>query len=425
MFRPTPALYLLARNGANLVMIIPAQFPSGSDEVRGEEGNPREPQVVSVHKHILDKDIGVAAVVEIATDVADALGIHDVDILPPSKQSSGRNKLVWLGFVLWASNASCGGEPSSLGSLAPVRGVCVIVSSAIKLHEASGEHDLLLVRPLGHEVTIITTLLLLRGVVVTGGVGLGCLLGHGSRTVIILIIETLITVLTLITILPPLNHLNHVKLSKVLVTKVLSLFVGFLRGVQIANINGDECSLRDVVKSPDAPTSLLCLEYLKLDSERILNNTIETSLGAFTVLVALVDASDHNLVKSSGLITHVLVYLVVSVTAGGLDGQLPARTLVFPPTVVRAVAGCHELGVSVEVDILLRQPHRAVLHILGVVAVNGVDAGDGHVLLAVAQVLDGAVLPGSLELVVGVQPPVKVEEVNLQWRLGDAAQNIL
>ena len=75
-------------------------------------------------------------------------------------------------------------------------------------------------------------------------------------------------------------------------------------------------------------------------------------------------------------------------------------------------------------DILLRQPHRAVLHILGVVAVNGVDAGDGHVLLTVAQVLDGAVLPGCLELIVGVQPPVKVEEVNLQLRLRDAAKNI-
>ena len=97
------------------------------------------------------------------------------------------------------------------------------------------------------------------------------------------------------------------------------------------------------MKSSDAPASLLCLEYLKLDSERILNNTIETSLGAFAVLVALIDASDHNLIEPPELVAHVLVYLVVSVTAGGLDRQLPARTLVFPPTVVRAVAGCHEV----------------------------------------------------------------------------------
>ena len=196
------------------------------------------------------------------------------------------------------------------------------------------------------------------------------------------------------------------------------------------------------MKRPDAPAPLFCLEnlkyfslyvydgieniiiYLKFDSEWVLHNTIETCFGAFTVLVALIDASDDYLIESPELVAHVLVYLVLSVAASGLDGQLPARALVFPPTVVRAVARCHELAVSVEVDILLRQPHRAVLHVLGVVAVNGVDAGDGHVLLAVAQVLDGAELPSSLELVIGVQPPVKVEEVNLQRRLRDTEQNI-
>ena len=179
------------------------------------------------------------------------------------------------------------------------------------------------------------------------------------------------------------------------------------------------------MKSSNAPAPLLCLEYLKFDPERILNDTIETSFGALAVLVTLIDASDHNLVEPPELVAHVLVYLVLPVTPGGLDGQLPAGALVLPPTVVRAVAGCHEVRVSVEVDILLREPHRAVLHILGIVAVNGVDAGDGHVLLAVAQVLDGAELPGSLELVVGVEPPIKVEEVNLQRRLRDTAENIL
>ena len=67
----------------------------------------------------------------------------------------------------------------------------------------------------------------------------------------------------------------------------------------------------------------------------------------------------------------------------------------------------------------MRQSHRRVLNILGVVPVDGVDAGDGHVLLPVAEVLDGAELSRGFELVVDVEPPVKVEEVHLQRRLCD------
>ena len=55
-----------------------------------------------------------------------------------------------------------------------------------------------------------------------------------------------------------------------------------------------------------------------------------------------------------------------------------------------------------------------IFHVLGVVSVNGIDAGDCHVLLAVAQVLDGTEFSSWLELVVDMEPPVKIEKVNFQ-----------
>ena len=114
------------------------------------------------------------------------------------------------------------------------------------------------------------------------------------------------------------------------------------------------------------------------------------------------------------LVSHILVYLVLPVTPGGLDGQLPAGALVLLPAVVRTVAARHELGSRVEVHVLLRDPDRGVLHVLGVVTVDGVDAGHRHVLLAVAQVLDGTEFSSWLELVVDMEPPVKIEKVNFQ-----------
>ena len=46
---------------------------------------------------------------------------------------------------------------------------------------------------------------------------------------------------------------------------------------------------------------------------------------------------------------------------GGLNGQLPAGTLILLPAVIRAVATGHELGPGVEVHVLLRDPDGGVL----------------------------------------------------------------
>ena len=64
-------------------------------------------------------------------------------------------------------------------------------------------------------------------------------------------------------------------------------------------------------------------------------------------------------------------------------------------------------------------PDGGVLHVLRVVPIDRVHAGHGHVLLAVAQVFDGAEFSSRLELIVHVKPPVEIEKVNFQCRFCD------
>ena len=167
----------------------------------------------------------------------------------------------------------------------------------------------------------------------------------------------------------------------------------------------------------DAPASLLCFENLELDPERMLDNPIEAGLGAGTVLVALVDSSEDHLVESSELVSHVLLDLVIFVTASGLDGELPAGALLLVPAVVRTVTASQELLVRVEIDPGLWQSHGGVFHVLGEVTVDRVDTGDWHVLLPVADILYSTHFPAGLELVHYVDQTIEVEEVNLQTGL--------
>ena len=149
----------------------------------------------------------------------------------------------------------------------------------------------------------------------------------------------------------------------------------------------------------------------------MLNDPVETSHGTGAVLVALIDPSDDDLVEPSELVAHVLLDLVVPLALRGLDSELPAGALVLVPAVVSAVAASEELLVGVELDPGLGEADGGVLHVLGEVPVDRVDAGDGDVLLPVTQILYRAQLPAGLELVHHVDPPIKVEKVNLQSRV--------
>jgi len=71
------AVHLTALHGADLVVVVPAELGAGVDVLAGEEGYPRKAQVVGVHEHVLHVDVGRAAVVEEAADVAAELGVHD------------------------------------------------------------------------------------------------------------------------------------------------------------------------------------------------------------------------------------------------------------------------------------------------------------------------------------------------------------
>ena len=63
-------------------------------------------------------------------------------------------------------------------------------------------------------------------------------------------------------------------------------------------------------------------------------------------------------------------------------GKLLARALLLVLAVVGAIAAGHELGLRVDLHVLLGQPLRRVLHVLGVALVQGVHAGNGNGFLA-------------------------------------------
>lgn len=71
-------------------------------------------------------------------------------------------------------------------------------------------------------------------------------------------------VITLIAFFATLHDLDEVELCEVFVTKILSLFVGFFIGVQIANVNANKSSAWDVAQSPDSPTSAFRFKNLEM-----------------------------------------------------------------------------------------------------------------------------------------------------------------
>ena len=81
VIRATAAVELLARDGSHLVVVVPAQLLPGAHVGGGEEGDPGEPEVVSVHEDVLNKYVGIAGVVEVSPNVSYRLGVHDVKIL--------------------------------------------------------------------------------------------------------------------------------------------------------------------------------------------------------------------------------------------------------------------------------------------------------------------------------------------------------
>ena len=123
--------------------------------------------------------------------------------------------------------------------------------------------------------------------------------------------------------------------------------------------------------------------------------------------------------KPPELVAHIVLDPVVLVPAGGLDGELPAAAPLPVAAVVLAVAAGQELGVRGDEDVLLRQPPRRVVDVLHVGPVHPVAAGHGHVLGAVADVLDLDELLLHLELVPDVEPPLEGEEVHLHPQLRD------
>lgn len=75
---PTAAKQLLAFHAAHLVVVVPSKFGPSPDSLAGKEGHPREAKIVSIHEDVLDKQVGAAAVIKVAAQVAFKLGVDDV-----------------------------------------------------------------------------------------------------------------------------------------------------------------------------------------------------------------------------------------------------------------------------------------------------------------------------------------------------------
>ena len=107
------------------------------------------------------------------------------------------------------------------------------------------------------------------------------------------------------------------------------------------------------------------------------------------------------------------------------EGQLPTGTPVLVLTIVCAVAASQELLVRVDVDVLAGYLVGAVLDVLRVVVAERVDAGDGHLFLAVGQVRNMMQLNFRSELIVNINIPRNdCFELNLRRKLCLAFPNI-
>ena len=75
------AIEYFARHAAHFVVIIPREFASGTYVAHGKEGHPGEAQILSIGEHVLHEQVGVAAMVQVSTQIALLLRIHHVNII--------------------------------------------------------------------------------------------------------------------------------------------------------------------------------------------------------------------------------------------------------------------------------------------------------------------------------------------------------
>ena len=384
------------------VVVVPAQFVAGVDVGAGEKGHPGKPHVVRVHEAVLDEDVGVAGVVQVAADVADGLGVHDVHVFVLAEKLAGGGVFGFRRLFDRLRSHQRGVEAAHLTLRAGLAvGVFVqdfLLAAGAAVGLSAHKIGVGLVAP--HRVVVVSL-----AVVVVDDLHV--------------VVHLVFVDVALVPFLLPLDRLDHVQLSKVLVSGRLPLLVGLFVGVQVADVDANEPTLGHVVQSSYAPPSFLRLEDLEFDAKRKLGDAIETRRLALAVLVALVDPRGDVGLQSSVGITHVGVDDVFRRGIGVVDGQLPTGALVLILAVVDAVAAGQKPVVQVDVDVLLRQTFGAVLEVVGERVVQGVDARHGDVFAAVRDVVHLAALSFRLKLFGDVQTPIQVEKVDLEFGVRD------
>ena len=113
----------------------------------------------------------------------------------------------------------------------------------------------------------------------------------------------------------------------------------------------------------ESPAAILRLKHLEAVPQGILNNPIETGLGAFAPVVALVDPGQDGLLQPPELVTGPGPGPAPALAPSGLNGELPAGAHALVGAVVLAVAAGQEVGVSEDGDTFLGQPRGRIVEV--------------------------------------------------------------
>lgn len=96
----TLAVNLLSLHLVDNISIIPTELLSSRNMALSKKCDPWETEIVGVDEAVLDENIGSARMIKVAANVANDLGVHDVDILLLTEELARRGVLRFVHFLI-------------------------------------------------------------------------------------------------------------------------------------------------------------------------------------------------------------------------------------------------------------------------------------------------------------------------------------
>jgi hypothetical protein len=94
----TLAVDFLSLHLVDNISIIPTQLLACGNVALSKKPYPRKSQIVGVHKTVLDENVRSARMIEVPANVANDLGIHDVDVFVLPEELASRGVLWFFNF---------------------------------------------------------------------------------------------------------------------------------------------------------------------------------------------------------------------------------------------------------------------------------------------------------------------------------------